>query len=125
MHGDFSAEPQPIAFVREGMTVLDSAGIEVGTVRMVKMADPQAVTSQGQTQPADRGLWGAAERAFGEAEPDVPAPVAERLLRTGYIKVDANGLMARDLYVPAEDISTVHNGMVRIRAGRDELIEES
>jgi len=62
--------------------------------------------------------WTAASRTY-------PAPLAERLRRTGYLKVDASGLFARDLYVEASQVAGVSEEGVRLSVGRDELIEEA
>jgi len=153
----------PIVVAREGMTVHDADGEEIGTVSLVKMSDPGAITSQGQdpdgsanlgatlTSPAAGtvpvapatgvGLGGLgpaggvgtpyaapvgvlATGTAGAAEPDVPEPFLERLLRTGYLKVDSKGLFRRDLYVGADQLSSVRNDIVTLTTTRDKLIKE-
>ena len=42
--------------VREGMHVVASDGKKIGKVEALKMGDPEAVTSDGQTDPETGGL---------------------------------------------------------------------
>jgi len=107
------------------MRVVDSSGQEVGTVILTKMGDPEAITSEGQDDSAGSGLVQGVAEVLDRSEPDVPAPLAERLRRTGYLKVDASGLFARDLYVEASQVAGVSEEGVRLSVGRDELIEEA
>ncbi len=115
---------QPLAHVRSGMRVVDSSGEEVGTVILTKMGDPDAVTSAGQDDSPRGGLVEGVADVLGKGEPDVPAPLAERLQRVGYLKVDASGLFARDLYVEAGQVAEVTGDEVRLSVNRDELIAE-
>jgi hypothetical protein len=117
----------PIEMVREGMTVVDSAGEKVGKVEGLKMGDPGAVTEQGN-EFQDTGLLGNIAEVFvgDEREPDVPAPLRARLLRSGYIKVDSPGfLIETDRYVPADRIASVDGDTVHLRVPKDRLIKES
>lgn len=117
----------PIELVREGMTVVDSAGDDVGKVEGLKMGDPGAVTEAGN-ELQDTGFLGDVARAFvgDEREPDVPAPARARLLRSGYVKVDGAGfLFETDRYVPADMIASVDGDTVHLRVPKDRLIKES
>jgi hypothetical protein len=117
----------PIELVREGMTVIDSAGEKVGKVEGLKMGDPGAVTEQGN-ELQDTGLLGNIAEVFvgDEREPDVPGPMRARLLRSGYIKVDAPGfLIETDRYVSADRIASVEGDTVRLRVLKDQMVEES
>ena len=112
-----------MAQIRAGMRVVDRAGDDVGTVNLVRMGDPQAVTTQGQGGsggPMDRlaGL-------VGGTEPDVPAQFAAQLLRSGYLKIDCSGVFAGDAYAPADEIATVRDNTVHLTSGSDSLIKES
>ena len=116
----------PIEMIREGMTVVDSAGEKVGKVEGLKMGDPGAVTEQGN-ELQDTGLLGDIAEAFvgDEREPDVPAPIRARLLRTGYIKIDSPGfLIETDRYVSAERIASVQGDTVHLRVPKDQLAKE-
>ncbi len=69
--------------------MVDSAGAEVGTVDLVQRGDPNAVTVQAPTADPGSSLDELIESAAVE-EPDVPADLAARLLRTGYLKVSTD-----------------------------------
>jgi hypothetical protein len=97
----------PIDKVVEGMRVVDADGDEVGKVEFVKLGDPQAVTIAGQ----DLG-----------AMPDLPRELAERLLRTGYLRVDRKGFFAKDAYVSATDIDRVEGDTVYLDVDKDMLL---
>jgi len=115
----------PMELVHEGMTVVDSAGEKVGTVEGLKMGDPGAATEAGN-ELQDEGFLGDVAEVFGdEREPDVPAPMRARLLRTGYIKIDSPGfLIESDRYVPADQIESVAGDTVRLRVTKDALVKE-
>lgn len=144
-----------IGKVREGMDVRDPNGHKVGTVELIKPGDPDAVTTQGQepdsaaaeasavpavppvapggglgTVGGSMGTIGGPAGIFalgetGATEPDVPPSFAERLIRTGYLKVSTKGIFKRDVYVPADQISDVDADQVFIDLVSDELIKES
>ncbi|SBT50558.1 hypothetical protein [Micromonospora auratinigra] len=101
-----------ISRVTTGMRVVDSTGVEVGTVDLVQRGDPAAVTVQAPagTDPGS-SLDELIESAAVE-EPDVPADLAARLLRSGYLKVSLARTGA--VYVPAERISGVTDEGVRL-----------
>jgi hypothetical protein len=115
---------QPIAQVAHGMTVVDSAGAEIGKVELVKMGDPESVTTEGQRTGESEGVVHAlADSIFG-SEPDVPGPLAARLLRLGYVKVDGKGLLEADRYVASDQIAGVDGDTVRLKVSKDELTRE-
>jgi hypothetical protein len=106
MSGDHmtqSNSQKPIRAVREDMTVIAADGEEIGSVALVKMSDPGAVTAESQEPESDAaipgvlpvapaagaggmggtgGMSGAAPAgilatgAAGAAEPDVPPALA-------------------------------------------------
>ncbi len=100
----------PIEQVFEGMRVVDADRNKVGTVELVKMGDPEAVTTQGQ----DTGL----------DEPHLPPPFADRLLRIGFIKVNRKGLFSRDVYVAATEIDRVNDDTVVLAVPQHMLLTE-
>jgi hypothetical protein len=97
----------PIEEVFEGMRVVDAHGDEVGKVEFVKMGDPEAITIQGQ-EP--------------DLLPPLPRPIAERLLRVGYVKVDRKGIFAGDAYVPATDIDRIEGDTVHLSVPKSMLL---
>jgi hypothetical protein len=89
----------PIARVDVGMTVVDSAGEEAGTVSAVQLPGT-------------------------DVRPDTAAGVAEHLMATGYLRIDGTGLLANDTYAAGDQITgTVEGepGVVELRVPRGEL----
>lgn len=112
----------PIRHVTEGMTVVDVDGETVGTVEAVRMGDAGAVTAAGQGRE-DAGLddpMSLLAKAFGTGSP-LDEHTQERLLRIGYLRIDAKGVFARDRYVEAGEIADVVDGEVRLSVPKDGL----
>ncbi|MEV4753570.1 hypothetical protein AB0J86_00405 [Micromonospora sp. NPDC049559] len=109
-----------IAQVTTGMRVVDADGNEVGTVLSTAPGDPNAVAAQ--NPPGGTGmLSGKVPHTEDGDEPEVPADLAARLLRTGYLRVDGKGLLARDLYVAADQIARVNQDVVELTVPRTML----
>lgn len=100
----------PISQVIEGMAVRDTAGHTVGKVTLVKLGDPEAVTSRGQDTVDD--------------EPHVPGELRERLLRVGFIKIDRKGLLRADAYAAADDILRAQDSVVYLAVDEKHLLTE-
>jgi hypothetical protein len=112
-----------MAQISAGMRVVDRTGDDVGTVKLVRLGDPQAVTTEGQG--GGGGLTETIAGLVGEAEPDVPEQFAAQLLRTGFLKIDCSGVFAGDAYAPADEVAAVRDNTVHLRSGSDSLVEES
>ena len=92
--------------VTEGMRVV-VGGKKVGIVDFVKLADPDAITTEGEDfDPAFPSI-----RELIDEEPAIPRELAERMLRVGYIKVEGTGLH-RDMYADADRIDRVEGDTV-------------
>ncbi|TCO42465.1 hypothetical protein EV646_11387 [Kribbella antiqua] len=114
-----------ITKVREDMRVVDQTGTELGRVELVKMGDADAVTTAGQQgEHPEGGLVGVLGRLIGGGEPDVPEPLAARLLRKGFVKVDSKGVLDRDIYVAADQIARVSGDDVHLNVSQQALIDE-
>ncbi|SCE66322.1 hypothetical protein GA0074695_0130 [Micromonospora viridifaciens] len=115
---------ETISRVTTGMRVVDSTGLEVGTVDLVQRGDPNAVTVQAPA-PVDPGssLDELIEQAAVE-EPDVPADLAARLLRSGYLKVSTELARTGAVYVLADRIAAVTDDGVRLAVPAAQLPEE-
>lgn len=133
----------PIAMVREGMTVRDASGEEIGSVDRVQMGDPTAATTQGQDAGDDGGVLAAPVGAAGGggsglgaagggiAAPvttfgvggdlDLPEAFGADLQRVGFIKIDGKGWFDRDRYAAADEIADVSGDTVRLGVGKDAL----
>jgi hypothetical protein len=93
-------EPEPIAQVNTGMQVVDAAGEQVGTVSAVQMPDT--------------------------GDPAVAPQDAERLRRTGFVRVDPGGLLSRDTFVEAGQVAEVvevDGGVVTLNVTKDRLLK--
>ncbi|MFC0623293.1 hypothetical protein [Kribbella deserti] len=117
-------QSSPLAAVWEGMAVVDATGAVLGKVEYVKLGDPGAVTTEGQVSPDGDGLFAAFARALTGVEPQVARQTAERLIRTGFCKVDGKGLLDRDLYVAADQIAYVEEDHVRLAVTSDDVPAE-
>lgn len=118
MNGNDAADR--LGDVREGMTVVDALGEELGTVSEVRMGDPEAVTSQGQEpEPGGDDLLGSTVQAIWSG-PELPAQEIERLRRVGYLRVGRT--LAKDLYAAADEVHRVDGEMVRLSVPADRLI---
>jgi hypothetical protein len=118
---EFTGPTGPIRDVTTGMTVTDAGGETVGTVDEVHMADAGAATGAGQSpdQPGGPVTWIA--EAFG-TDTDMDQQAQERLIRLGYVRVDARGLFSGHRYVEAEQIATVTGDEVRLSVAADQLL---
>ena len=103
--------------VREGMHVVASDGKKIGKVDDLKMGDPEAVTSDGQTDPETGGLVNTAVDGFA-ATSRLPHHTAERLLRIGYVKVDRSGLLAGHVYFASDELDRVEGDTLWLKEGR-------
>lgn len=99
--------------VREGMRVVGPDGDEIGTVELVTMGDPQAVTTEGQGA-SDSGSYVEMMGSVFENHPDVPRERAERLLRVGYIRIDGKGF-SKDSYAASDQLDRVEDDTVYLR----------
>lgn len=112
--------------VRDGMQVVDSSGDDLGKVTYVKMGDPDAVTTQGESTPMDGGLLGDAEGLFGgEDEPKTEGSEREQMIRTGFVKVGGGGLFRKARYATAGQIASVSGDTVTLSVMKDGLVKES
>ena len=102
-----------ISRVTTGMRVVDSTGVEIGTVDLVQRGDPTAVTVQAPTADPGSSLDELIESTAVE-EPDVPADLAARLLHSGYLKVSTELARTGAVYVLADQIATVTGDQVRL-----------
>ena len=92
--------------VREAMHVVAPDGKKIGKVEALKMGDPEAVTSDGQTDPETRGMIGAVINDFAETS-GMASHTAERLLRIGYVKIDRSGLFTGHAYLASDELDRV------------------
>lgn len=105
-----------LAMIKEGMTVVDVDGDRVGTVSFVHMADlNDPDDNPGQR---DAGLLGALDDVF---DPDEDGDVTARMLREGYVKIDATGIFSDDKYIEPHEIAGVEGDTVQLRLDKDSI----
>ena len=106
MYSD-TVEGGPISNVMIGDTVVDSTGKEVGTVKFVKMGDPNAITAEGQ-EDNDQGLVWIGDDSYDMG--DLPEQAQNQLMRVGFIHIDVS--WAGDRFAGPEQIARVENNTV-------------
>ena len=115
--------------IREGMKVTDSTGERIGTVEWVHFSDedpttPEAeVATPGRTGGSDPSVIDVITNAF--RVDDVPEELRERLLRRGFVRIDASGIFAADRYVLPEQIDTVGDDEIVLNVDRESLIKRA
>lgn len=120
---DTTSSNELLGRIREGMSVVDANGDDIGKVDEIRMGDPAAATVEGQEMDRNSTIVDAAATAFGAREdgPDVPEPFRSELMREGYIKVDGKGWIDTDRYLRSADIADVVDDTVRLRVAKEAL----
>ncbi len=123
-------QPNILENIREGMTVHDSSGKDFGKVELVYLGEdaghvqpygPGAPTVNDPTKRPASFVTNFVRAAFGD---DVlPEILRTRLLKEGFIRVDAAGLFAADRYVIRGQIGSVTGDDVHLNVTRDELLK--
>ncbi len=116
-----TVESGPITQVREGMTVVDAGGDDIGKVSFVKMGDPAAMTIVGEESGGGQGALDADGTFGGDGDPDLPEAFRNELIRVGYIQIDAKGWFGGDRYASADQIADVSGDTVRLSVAKDAL----
>jgi hypothetical protein len=118
--------------VRAGMIVYDRNDERVGTVADLyfgsssEQANREGTGAATAHDPNTRGdtLLDDFARAFAPSE-DIPEVLRNRLLHSGFIRVDAPGLLGSDKYILPEQIASVSTDRVKLNVSRDELIKRT
>jgi len=108
-----------LAQIREGMTVVDANGDEIGKVSYVKMGDPEAMTTMGEVMDTGGILGGFMQG--DDDRPDVPDPFRSELIRDGFVRVDSKGFFGADRYLTPNTIGTVSGDTVTLTVTRDNI----
>lgn len=117
-----TVEGGPIAFAREGQTVVDSLGEEIGKVAKVRMGDPSAATTRGEVSTEPETILDVfAEGLFGTAS-NLPESTRNEFVRTGYIQIDGKGLFGKDYAAAAAQIANVTGDRVVLSVDRESLV---
>jgi hypothetical protein len=115
--------------IRIGMKVLDRDRNVIGEIDDLKF--PENATAP-DTEPETDGLMadedqtgslmGAIADAFGRDQ--LPEALRSRLMREGYVHIDADGLFARDRYILPEQIAALEGDGIVLNVARDDLISD-
>jgi hypothetical protein len=116
MYAD-TVEGGPISKVMIGDSVVDSTGKEVGSVKFVKMGDPNAATDEGQ-DVREPGILGFGGDAYDLG--NLPEQARHQLLRVGFIHIDVS--WADDRFAGAGQIARVENNTVYLTVPEANLI---
>ena len=112
--------------IHVGMDVYDRRHRHIGKVDDLKFPenaeDPDVEPAElDRTEERRETILGAVAEAFGK-EP-IPEPLRSRLLREGYIRIEADGLFAADRFVLPEQIVSASGDEVTLNVDKDELIK--
>ena len=116
MYSD-TVEGGPISQVMIGDAVVDSTGKEVGTVKFVKMGDPNAVTDEGQ-EDSGPGFLGIGDDSYDMG--NLPEQVRHQLMRVGFIHIDVS--WADDRFAGTSQIARVENNTVYLTVPEADLL---
>src|SRR5690606_13775405 len=111
--------------IRIGMKVFDSEGHHIGKVDNLKFPenaiapDNEVAEVDDVVDKRDDTIVDVIADAFGHEE--IEEPLRSRLLRDGYIHLDANGLFASDRYVLPEQIAGLNAEGIELNVTRDAL----
>ena len=117
--------------IHDGMKVYDAAQKEVGKVDFVQLSDENPRKPGPETtgvSPAVRDKRG--DTIFEEiarvfAPDDLPDEVKNRLMRDGFVRVDAVGLLNADRYILPNQIRSVNGDKVMLKVNKDELVHRN
>ena len=114
--------------IHEGMKVYDRTNAEIGTVEMVKFSDEDPTTPEVETagvnpieEERDDNLVESIARVFRSDE--LPEELRERLLREGFVLIDADGLFEAGRYVLPDQIASVSGDRLVLKASKAELLK--
>ena len=132
--GDVTGRRSVLAQIHEGMDVYDNSNNHIGTVDFVHFGAASEAQQEAGTGPASPGPADSVQmrddsfvemiaEAFSPNE--VPDELRERLLHSGYVRLDASGLFASDRFILPDQIMGVTSDGVQLNVTRDELIKRT
>jgi hypothetical protein len=115
-----------MAAIKEDMDVYDIEDNKIGTVEAIHFGDEDLAQAGAETASAKRPTdeqndLAEAFREVLSSTNALPEEIRERLIRFGFVKVDA-GLLRSDRLVLADQIAAVTDDRVRLKVGADDLI---
>jgi hypothetical protein len=114
--------------IRVGMKVYDNEHHHIGVIDDFKLSDedptregPETAGISEERDPGDGSVVQAVAEVFNPDE--IPEELRERMLREGYIRLDADGLFAADRYILPEQIASAGNDEIMLNVKKDELVK--
>jgi hypothetical protein len=111
-----------------GMKVFDNENHHIGVVDDFKLSDedpdregPETAGVSDAVRPDDGSVVRAVAEVFDPNE--IPDVLQERMLREGYVRLDADGLFAADRYILPEQIAAARGDELVLNVKRDELVK--
>ncbi|HEY4201234.1 MAG TPA: hypothetical protein VGM83_11795 [Devosiaceae bacterium] len=111
-----------------GMKVFDNRHNRIGVVDDFKLSDedpdregPETSDVNPMDREGDDSLVGILAGVFDPD--DVPQELQDRLLREGYVRIDADGLFAADRYILPEQIASAGEDELRLNVEKSQLIK--
>jgi hypothetical protein len=127
--GQENQHSSPLNFIREGMTVYDREDDKIGSVERLYFGSGSTVDQDEYNMSVEPGRADLPGNALVDAianvfDPtDIPQEMQERLLQSGFIRIDGAGLFAADRYVMPDQIASVSDEAVYLRVTKDELLK--
>ena len=114
--------------IHVGMRVFDNARNEIGKVDDFRFSenedDPEIEPSDidASDRKMDGGLMADIAEAF--ASDEIPQVLQDRLLREGYVRLDAKGLFAADRYILPDQIDSATGDELTLNVGKNDLLKK-
>ncbi|MBG0741215.1 hypothetical protein IV500_17755 [Paeniglutamicibacter antarcticus] len=110
-----------LELVAKGMRVVDASGKMIGKVDHVKGPNPKAAAFEEVYSTAAQNVLFVGLNSMVGTEPRVPEEMARRLFRTGYVKIDGKGFLARNSYAAADELERIEDGKLYLCLSQHEL----
>jgi hypothetical protein len=129
---DATGRHDVLTLIREGMNVYDTRNERIGTVEQVYFGaasdaqqemgtGPATISPSDGPQMRDDTIIDRLADVFNDA--DLPAEVREKLLLSGYIRLDSSGIFSRDRFITPDQIRGVADDKVHLAVTRDHLLK--
>lgn len=115
----------PLQQIEKGQKIIDCNGREIGTVEWVHLSDEDPATPGPETVTADASpdrLSLVDYLADVFKSDSIPEVLQNRMLREGFLRMDAEGFFASDRYILPDQIASASGGKVVLNVERDALI---
>jgi hypothetical protein len=121
-----------LSLIHEGMDIYDVQNNRIGTVDFVHFGAASETQQELGTGPAtataadsprirdDSIIDNIAEAFFPK---EVPEQLQEKLLLTGYVRMDAAGIFAADRFILPDQITSVSGDRVQLSVSGDQLVK--